>query len=41
MNDPRETLQLTFIDSNILFRMFAASPQKIRQYGSVNLSARG
>jgi predicted nucleic acid-binding protein len=28
----REKLPLAFIDSNVLFRMFAASPQKIRQY---------
>ena len=32
MNGLRETLPLAFIDSNVLFRMFAASPRKIRQY---------
>lgn len=32
MSNPREKLSLAFIDSNVLFRIFAASPQKIRQY---------
>ncbi len=32
MSNPRETLPLRFIDSNILFRMFAASPAKIERY---------